>query len=301
MNNSTHLLYVPFTGLGLYGGFRGNNWLRNRIKIFKQFVIPSLLAQINKNFTLWISWRPQERDNKQVIELKQYLYTTGLKSVFTYGGVCFWDDKFNDDVAWDRLAMALHHSVNDIGEVLTGAWVYMTIQPSDDCYNSNAVEEIQQTFEQTDAQAFGYSKGYVAQYQTKAIAEYNPITNPPFFTIKFPKGTFLDPLSHMKYTGPYKSHEYVGNALKYFVTDKRGFLVGCHGENISTIFNHPFKGADVSQDILKEFGLENAEPLKIRINLGKRLLRKLPHRWQRKLRYIFGEKFYARLYNIRNG
>ena len=34
-----HLIYCPFTGLGLYNGFRGNRWLKNRIKIFKEFVV----------------------------------------------------------------------------------------------------------------------------------------------------------------------------------------------------------------------------------------------------------------------
>ena len=70
-----HLLYVPFTGLGLYNGFRGNKWLKKRIQIFKQFVVPSLHAQINQNFIIWISWRPEEKNNHIVKEFYQYLRT----------------------------------------------------------------------------------------------------------------------------------------------------------------------------------------------------------------------------------
>ncbi len=68
-----HLMYVPFTGLGLYNGFRGNRWLKNRIEIFKQFVIPSLLNQTDQDFILWVSWRREEKNNPIIKEFKQYL------------------------------------------------------------------------------------------------------------------------------------------------------------------------------------------------------------------------------------
>ena len=35
-----HLMYMPFSGLGLYNGFRGNRWLKNRIKICKLRIRP---------------------------------------------------------------------------------------------------------------------------------------------------------------------------------------------------------------------------------------------------------------------
>ena len=85
-----HLIYCPFTGLGLYGGFRGNRWLQNRIQIFKQFVIPSLKAQTNKDFTLWISWRPEEKNNPD-IEFHLYGNTkewpTKNKNIIVHGKV----------------------------------------------------------------------------------------------------------------------------------------------------------------------------------------------------------------------
>ena len=157
------------------------------------------------------------------------------------------------------------------------------------------VEEVQRFFdEHEDAQAFGYAKGYVTQYQTKVIAEYNPITNPPFFTIKFTKQQFLDPLTHLKHTGPYKSHEYVGNFLKYFVADKRGFLVGTHASNISTVFDHPFRGRMMegreSDDVFSLFGLEKAERLVVPFHLGSFMYAKLPYAVKRKIRYWAGEK-----------
>lgn len=299
MNKTKHFLYCPFTGLGLYSGMRGQRWLKNRIQIFNQFTVPSLLKQTNQNFTIWVSWRPQERNNKQVKAL--HILLTSLfgreRVVFTYHGVCFWDDKYSDTEAHERLITSLHHSlaelINHIGDVSD---VLMTIQPSDDCYYSGMVDEVQRVLSKSKVQSLSYVKGYIANYQTLETREYNPETHPPFYTIKFPKDIFIDPLKHMLYTGPYHSHEYAVDTLNDRESDVRGFLVGCHGENISTHYNHPYRGDIVTTDIL-----EGVQPLKIRYSIRKQLMKKLPHRVQRKLRYIFGEKLYQKIYQFING
>lgn len=298
-----HLLHCPWTGLGLYNGFRGNNWLKNRIKIFKQFVIPSLQAQTNKNFVLWCAFRPEEKSNPYVKELQDYLSNIQeFKSVFTFHGICFYDDKYEDNIARERLIMSLHGSIGElldtIGEV---DYVYMTIQPSDDLYYSEAIDEIQDVLNDRNTNACGYSKGYIANYQTKEVKEYNPKTNPPFYTIKFKRDVFTDPLKHLEYTGikhnyyntryelgtPLPSHEYLKDVFGdgYKPINKRGFLVGTHGVNISTHFNIPYAGNMVDESVLEWFGLENVDKLKIKISLGKRIILKMPHKIQRKIRY----------------
>jgi len=264
-------------------------------------VLPSLLAQTSKNFTLWVSWRHEDRHNSYVQRFKEFLETvTDFKTVFTYSGVCFWDDKYPDDIARARLAEAVHGSLADLFDPIGVVdYVLMTIQPSDDCYHKEMVEQIQSAFDKMpEIQVLGFKRGYMMNYRTKELAEYDPNTIPPFFTIKFPTPSFIEPWKHIEYTGPYKSHEYIGDKLKLGVIEERGFIVGCHGENISTHFNHPFKGAVVDSSILNEFGLGDVEPLRLQISLRKALMRKLPHNWQRKLRYIFGERFYSRVYNF---
>lgn len=296
-----HLLYCPFTGLGMYGGYRGKRWLRNRIKIFKQFVVPSLKTQTNQNYILWVSWRYEDRNNPLVQEFKTWLECEIPPVVFTYAGVCFWDDKYPDDVAFNRLIDSVHGSLGELLNYIGEAEeILMTIQPSDDCYDIHAVEEIQKTFrDNPDFQALGFKKGYVMNYLTKEIREWNPKTNPPFFTIRFPRKIFEDPRAHVEYTGPYKSHEYIGDKLKYATfNEQRGFIVGTHGENISTVFNHPFAGEKVNISVLKEFGLDNVSPLEIKISLRKIIMRKLPVGWQKKLRYLFGEKFFNKFYEF---
>lgn len=292
-----HLMYVPFTGLGLYGGFRGNRWLRNRIEIFKEYTCRSLLAQTNQDFILWVSWRPQEKNNPQVIELYKWcLHKFGFDGVvFTFSGLCFWDDKYPDDQARNRLVNSLHRTMSELVNYITEDEVLMTIQPSDDCYHSLFIQRINDFFDNNpDYNAVGYQGGYIMNYQTKEISEYNPNTNPPFFTIKFPKSVFIDPYKHMKYTGPYKSHEHIPDFTKYYRYSWRGFIVGCHGENISTYYDHPFKGENIDNpsNVQDEFGLLGAPDLKFKVGWRRWVLKKIPHPIRRKLRYWFNEKLY---------
>lgn len=245
-DNFIHLMQVPFTGLGLHGGYRGDEWFKNRIKLFKQFVIPSLLNQTNHNFVLWLCFRPEEEQNPIAQELIEYLnMIRGLKTVVSYGGCPFYDDKFNDvDRLLARLKVMLPPLADLIGDK---EWVYVTIQPSDDMYLSDAVEKIQQV-KPANKKACGFQSGYIMNYRTKEVAEYNPTTNPPFYTLIFPTQTFLDPNKHLAYAGVITSHEYVPQHFKdYIVLHGRGFVVGTHGENISTTYNIPFKGRLLNQ------------------------------------------------------
>lgn len=292
-----HFMYVPFTGLGLHGGYRGDKWLLNRIRVFKQFVIPSLLSQTNKDFTLWISWRKEEAYNPIVMDLVKWLsHIRGLDVVHTYCGVMFWDDKYSDSDASQRLIEAFRETLPKLGSYcLNDSHIIMTIQPSDDMYHPQVVAETQKFFlnEYKNAgtpqgkiypyQVFGYEKGYIMNYATKEIAEYNPDTTPPFYTILFPRDVFLDPEAHYKWIGPYKSHEYVGDHLAEIRIPERAFIVGTHGENISTVWTHPYKGRvlskDEKDDILHRTGTYFSDPVIVRRGgrlVARSILNRLP-------------------------
>lgn len=320
---TTFLVWTPFTGLGAYGGFRGNRWLRNRIKIFKQFVIPSLQNQTDQDFTHWIAWRPEERNNPHVRALGEYLDSINYRFVFTFGGLCMWDDKFDEDAALRKLTMALHLTLQELADVFPETpgieeEVQVLLNPSDDLYAKDVIAETKNKFKSNPAlQAYGYSKGWISNYHTREILEYNPKTNPPFFTARFPRKIFFDLYKHLDYISmkrdegkykagtPYASHEYIPNAFNMEVSDERKFLVGTHGENISTHFNHPYGGAKVigteRSRLLDMFGIYCVGNLKIPFSFRKWVIRKMPYKWQRKFRYIFGEKMFQRFYNfIRN-
>lgn len=298
-------LQVPFTGLGKIN--RGNAWLKNRIKIFKTFVIPSLQAQTSKDFILHCCWRPEEKGNKYVKELQVYLDSIKeFKTIHTFNGILFYDDKYEDSVARERLTTNLHATIGEMFDYFGDAeWVLAVLQPSDDCYEKHVIETLQWMFANEKWQAIGFSKGYICNYLTKEIANYDPKTNPPFATIKFPKEVFANALKHIEYVsmkrsnGKYKvgtplpSHEYYADVFldKYNVIDERGFIVGVHKQNISTSWQIPYKGEIASREVLKDFGIVDVPPIKLRIPLRKRLFFSLPYKVQRKLRYWFTEKF----------
>ena len=301
------LLQVPWTGLGTYkNGFRGNAWLKNRIKIFKHFVIPSLQAQTSKDFVLHCCWRPEEKSNKYVKELQIYLEgIKEFKTIHTFHGILFADDKYSDEIMKERLINSLHYSMSSLYDVIGEAEFILTVlQPSDDCYSKHAVETLQWMFShEPQWQAIGFAKGYIMNYLSGEVAEYNPLTNPPFYTIKFTRDDFTNPLKHIAFTslkkdvGKYKagtacpSHEYVGDCLNYYQIDERGFLVGVHQQNISTSWQIPYKGEAVSREILKDFGIYDVSPIKLRVPWRKRILFSLPYRLQRKIRYLLTEKW----------
>lgn len=314
---SKFVFYTPFTGLGLYGGFRGNRWLRNRIKIFKQFVIPSLLNQSDRDFVHWISWRPEEKRNRLVIELEDYLKTIpNYKFVFTYGGVCFYDDKYKIDVAKERLFESIFKSTPYLYDVLGDCEeIQVILQPSDDIYTKDTVKDFKGMFSANKKlQALTLKRGYLCNYLTKELLEYNPKTNPPFYAVRFPREVFFDPRKHLEYISlkkdvvdypkgtPQPSHEYLPDCFSVGEFKERGFLVGTHQENISTHFNHPYGGRKIEGDeyneVMKSFGILEVPNLVLPRSLRKWILRRLSHKTKRKLRYWFGEKLYQRWYEF---
>lgn len=265
MSEKIHLAYVPFTGLGLHNGYRGHAWLTRRLQVFKSFVLPSLLNQTKQEFILWFSWRPEDRKNPLVAEFKKYLNSVrGISYVFTFGGVCFYDDKFDPQTARQKLLDNLTRTLPDLQPIVSAAdWVYMTIQPSDDLYSSEAYETIQKE-EPERGKAIGWRKGYIMDYGTKECALYDPDTIPPFTTFVFPTEVFLDPQAHFDYVGPYESHEFIEKNFSYKELPGRGYCVGTHGSNISTVWNHPYRGPIIpspeKESVWLRFGVWDSDP-----------------------------------------
>lgn len=292
-----HLLYVPFTGLGLRNGYRGDTWLKNRIKVFQHFVLPSLLNQTVRDFTLWIQWRPEEQGNPDILQLEQNLKgLRDFKYVFTYNGLCFEDDKYDRPKSLERLQANLEATLPHLQETVSNHdTVIMTLQPSDDMYLSKMVEETQAIAKgigipQTP-QSCGYREGYMLNMNTLELAEYakhdwktdetstyTTNTIPPFFSVIFPRGVFLDAEAHMKWTGPYRSHEYIADHTKYHTLEGRGFIVGTHGENISTTWTHRYKGrmleGDEKEKIILQAGLYGVEPIHLEKDKARKLEQK---------------------------
>jgi hypothetical protein len=244
---------------------------------------------------------------------------TELTFIHTFHGIPFWDDKYDDITASARLKNTLEKSLPELEwKVGNADYVYLTIQPSDDMYLSGAFKEIKEKAAEllnsgTNNYSIGYRQGYIMNYATKEIAEYSTRgwttdhistyhtdTIPPFFTILFTKDNFLNPEGHYVHIGPYKSHEQIAQLTWYHELEGRGFIVGCHGENISTTYNHRYKGRTLTKEetekLLIDTNTFHSPPLKIRLslrmgirkvvnrfpfmNIIKRIYYKIPGKWR---------------------
>ncbi|MEK6828657.1 MAG: hypothetical protein AABY15_00900 [Nanoarchaeota archaeon] len=275
------------------------------------------MAQRSRDFYIWISWRPEDRENPLIHDFcKELSRVRGLSFIHTFAGLCFWDDKYADNEAGVRLKTHLSQTLPDLAPLVeTSDYVLMTIQPSDDMYVPRSVEKIQNAAKVLLKQPWkkyviGYKQGYIMNYGTKEIAEYSTVgwktdeistyhtnTVPPFFTIIFPKEEFLNVEKHYKYTGPYKSHEDITDYFEFYDLGGRGFVVGTHGANISTVFHHRYKGKMIEKgekDLLfMQMGIYFSDPYYIQEGVRlytRKLFNKIPFqetlkKWYHKLPY----------------
>ena len=89
------------------------------------------------------------------------------------------------------------------------------------------------------------------------LAEWNPGTHPPFHTLVFPSDVFFNGKKHREFYGNYESHEDVPRMFYLNYVEGRNYCVLAHdiSKQISTTWNHPFRGKNVKDNILKDFGL----------------------------------------------
>ena len=290
MNNTfIQLIYVPMIGVGLYNNFRDSKWLEYRIEIFKQYTFNSLLNQTNKKFILWLSFDPKWYGHTLIIDLEKYIQETGMAAFFTFEGLMYWDDKFNNNIIskgknilrvvrhWirtkgkipllssiretfynknktlkERLSNPLHSILKNIPKV---DWIYFTRIDSDDMFHKQAIEKIQNEIPFRGALIF--KNGYIYNKETDKLAHWNPKTTPPFYTIMFPYDVFFDPKQYLDYYGKWKSHEDTTKVFSYEVLPDFFYCVLIHDtqSQISTIWNHPFRGLEIysTRDEIKNF------------------------------------------------
>lgn len=271
---NTHVIYIPFTGVGVGGGFRSNKWFAHRIKIFKEYTLKSLINQSNKNFLLWVSFRPEEKSNSLVNEIREALDCSALNYALTFDGLMYHDDKFTFPtlktkarnflkMLWDcyhaqewkplsqlwkytweeknkTLPDRLAHSLQSIKQCLGGEdeWIYMTRLDSDDMLHHEAVALIQ-------SRAPGYrkalvmDKGYMYNVVTGQLGEWLPPTNPPFHTIVFPASVFFSAKAHLEYYGSFRSHEDIPRVFSCETLDLYQYCVTFHAKHISTAWEVP--------------------------------------------------------------
>lgn len=247
----THIIYIPFRGVGLKNG--DDAWLAGRIDIFKQYTLVSLLNQTNKDFKLWLSFRPEDEENELVGRLAEFLDSLGLQGAFTFNGLMYWDDKNLE--ANKTLEERVNGSLRELSLYKNSDWILLTRLDSDDMLHKEAVAEIQA--QELKPQALVFLRGLVYNTETSELAEWRPRTNPPFHTIIFPAETFFDAKKHVEYYGDWQSHEDTILCWPIVKLSDHKYCVTVRPTgHISTNWNHHFRGKPLDKELLNNFGIK---------------------------------------------
>ncbi len=246
-NKIGHIIYTPFTGVGDFNP--DNKWFLNRIRIFKQFTQQSLLKQTHKRFSNHIlSFRREDEQNPIMANFCSDLYFYPL-----FSGLLFYDDRFSEQSEKNRRLVDRLVSLKEMERTYKDAdWIYLTRIDSDDMFHYGAFEEIQKQ-EPKEKTAFIFQNGYIYNKETQEMAEYDPETCPPFYTICFPKDVFFNPQKHLEYMKDWKSHEDTVKIFNPVYMSDRKYCVLVHGKNTTTTWNHRFRGKAVDNKLLSEF------------------------------------------------
>jgi hypothetical protein len=253
-NMIKHIFYCPFTGKGLYQGFRGQDWYNLRADIFEKYVIPSLKNQTKKNFGLWVSFRPEEKENPTTKKIEKALQESGLEYIMTFNGIMMTDDRgveHNVDLE-ERLEKTLPEVSKLVGDA---DFVYETNLDSDDLVHGTFSEVVQgKEFE--PGGALYMKDGYAYNIKDRLAEWHNPYANQNY-TIMFPKDYYLSAKDRLIYLHGLKTHEEVPTRFSSEELPSGLYCAIIHGTNISTVWGHPFMGKEIYNEDEKDFILKN--------------------------------------------
>lgn len=241
------IISIPFSGLGLFNGYRGDDWFKRRIELFHKYTLKSLLNQTEQDFIIWLQFRPEEKNNPLI-----KTFNIPHKHIMTFYGVCIWDDKKDNEE--QGLLNRLKATLLELKDIIGKQNVKLVNLGSDDMYSKEVMESIKaQPFKERTA--LTHRLGWIYSDTEDRLANWNPTTHPPFHTIMFSNKSFLDPVEHYKFK--YQSHEYIPELFNEVRMPDRRYCVVVHDQNISTIFQHPFKGKEFYDEGTKLLILNN--------------------------------------------
>lgn|SRR3990167_1180151 len=252
-----HIFYTPFTGKGLYGGFRGQDWYRLRTEIFEKYTLKSLMAQTSKDFLLWVSFRPEEIFNPVTKKIANAITKSKLQNIMSFNGIMMTDDKVieSNNTLKERLEAVLPNVKKAVGDA---DYIYETNLDSDDMVHTDFSKLVQgEKFR--DKGALYCKKGFAYNIQDRLAHWLNPESNQNY-TIMFPQEDYFNAEKRIDYLNNLSSHEQVPKKFDAKQMPDGMYCTVIHGTNISTIWNHPFMGEEIpyedeKQAILKEFGV----------------------------------------------
>ena len=242
-----HIFYTTMTGRGLYEGFRGQDWYDYRLGIFKNYTLKSLIGQTDKDFTLWMSFRPQEIDNPTTKKFEEAINDSGINYVLTFDGMIMYDDRSNRNIDLvERTKKSLK-----LLEPITEEYIYETHFDSDDTVSNNFVEVVK-SYPFKGRGALYMKDGYVYNTDGRIAKWHNPYSQQNY-TIMYPRDIYLDAEKRYEYQNGLHSHEEIPKKFNAEELPKGMYCTVVHGKNISTVWDHPYRGKECDKELTNLF------------------------------------------------
>lgn len=252
------VISIPFTGLGLHNGYRGDDWFRHRVGIFKKYTLNSLENQLDRDFLLWVQFRPEEKDNPITREITDALENSKIKYVITYHGIMMHDDRgveHNLD-----LIERTQRATDEIKHLINKDYIYETTMGSDDMFHKGFIKTVKsKPFKENGA--LYMRSGFVYHTNDIIASWYNP-SSTGSHTVMYPREIYLNAIEKYKYQNGLTTHEQIPDLFDAEQLPDGMYCAVVHGMNISTIWNHPYRGdpiyyEDEVKELKKCFGIKN--------------------------------------------
>lgn len=131
-------------------------WTRKRIALFREFCLPSLLNQSNRNFT-WLIYFDSETPG-EFSGFIESLKATGLINICYCNGIEDFNSSYINEVR-SRLSPGIK-------------WVITTRTDNDDCLHRDAVKIIQENFMEIHKFLISLASGYTMNLNDKTMSHY---------------------------------------------------------------------------------------------------------------------------------
>lgn len=245
---------IPFTGKTPHGdGFTSQIWYEFRAGIFKEYTLKSLINQTDKDFLLWLQFRPQEIDNKTTQNIRNSLNKSKIEYVMTFNGPIMMEDK----ATWHNknLIERASKSLKEL-EPIKEDYVIEVGLDSDDMVHKKFIELLKDSVPKKHG-AYYMKRGFVYSIDGKLADWINP-ESMSIYAITYPTKIFLDAEKHFEHQRGFNTHEQIPKLFDAELLPDGMFCSTIHGTNISTVWGHPFMGKeyfydDEIQSILKDF------------------------------------------------
>lgn len=235
------------------GGFKGQDWFERRHKIFRELTLKSLANQTDKDFLIWLQFRPEEKNNPVTEKIENEIKKSGLKYILTFDGPIMMEDQ----ATWHNfnLIERAERSLKQL-EPIDEDYVVEFSLDSDDMVHKRMVELLKSK-EMKEHGAFYMKKGFMYSVDGKMADWENPHSM-SLYAIVYPTDVFLDATQHFMHQNGLDSHEQIPKLFDAELLPDGMFCCPYHALNISTVWDHPFRKKeyfyqDEIEQILKDF------------------------------------------------